>query len=114
MMWLTNVFQDVKMSNDSIAAHLFRPRSAGSVKDMRWTMFGHHLDVVRRQNLIPIVAGQPNATSVWLYLLFSNRIETLLVLLENESHQSKGAGALADSVLFARKPNDEKVVISYP
>jgi hypothetical protein len=37
-------------------------------------------------------------TSIWLYLFFSNGIETLLVLPENESHQLKGAYHFAYSV----------------
>jgi hypothetical protein len=43
--------------------------------------------------------------------LSSNRIEILLVLPENESHQRKLVYSLADSVGFTHKTNDENVVI---
>jgi hypothetical protein len=39
------------------------------------------------QNLIGVVAIQPNATSVWLYLFSLNRIKIVLVLPENEAYQ---------------------------
>jgi hypothetical protein len=61
---------------------------------------GHLKKTLVPQNLISIVATQPNATSVWLYLFSSNRIEFLLVLAESESRQQKVTYSLADSVVF--------------
>jgi hypothetical protein len=55
------------------------------------------------QNLIPVVAVQSNAPSVWQYLFSSNRIEVILVLPENEPHQQKITDSLADPVVFAQK-----------
>jgi hypothetical protein len=48
------------------------------------------------QNLIGIVAVQPNATPIWLCLFSSNKIEILLILPENELHQQKVAFSLPD------------------
>jgi hypothetical protein len=49
------------------------------------------------------IAVQPNATSVWLYIFSSNRIEIFLVLPENKLHQQKVADSLADWVGSAQK-----------
>jgi hypothetical protein len=56
----------------------------------------------------PYRRGSASCPSVWPYLFSSNKIEILLILPENESHEQKVTYFLTDSVVFAQKTNSEE------